>query len=435
MKNLNKIRRFVSFCLAWVLMFSLAGPVTAHADLLEEDTLFLPAACDHFGEMEDWLYSDDSEIVIFTFLRKKDPHTEMLSFAEAYEDCGLVLKSDTTTSEGDRGMELAQDGATCVALLWDSSEGRLLVAYEEDTVTISRKQDQTVLYFGMEEWSDAGDFVKQCQKTLGTTSEKVSKLVNGDRSQKLTKDEETVAALHWYSASQILTVTFYDDTAMEKLGIPLDALDQKDETVDPNSRALPDLASFLNTKYTQDEWAYTHYVTCLVNRSNKDAIVKAVLELLQEPRYQLKQMEKKSDSEGTHYTFEYTGKNEDVDWVYLKSGGKYHVKLTVKPYGSSQTALIMYTHPEFYLKDPGSRWEGGDTPNPAPNPNDPEPYDPFDTRDCPDCNNGSCKKCGGDGEIDSYMPGIRGKQKDSKTCHSCYGGRCRTCNGTGRVHN
>ena len=127
--------------------------------------------------------------------------------------------------------------------------------------------------------------------------------------------------------------------------------------MDPNSRSLPDLASFLDTEYTQDEWGYTHYVTCLVD--DDDDIVKSVLDLLLEPRYQLKLMDKDSDSEGTHYTYEYTGENEDIDWVYLKSGGKYHVKLTVKPYGSSQKALILYSYPEFYLKDPGSRWSGG----------------------------------------------------------------------------
>lgn len=412
-------------------MFSLAGPVTAHADLLEEDTLFLPAACDHFGEMEDWVYSDDSDIVIFTFQRKNDPHAEMQSFAKAYEKYDLVLKTDQKTTEGDRRMELARDGATYVALMWDRSEGRLLVAYEEDIVTLSRKQEETVLYLGMEKWSETSDFVKQCGKALGTTAEKASKLVSGDRTQKLTKDDKTVVALRWYTASQILEVTFYDDSAAQKMGFSLG----EEETVDPYSRALPDLASFLNTKYTQDVWGYTHYVTCLVNRSDKDAVVKAVLELLQEPRYQLEQMGKTSDSEGTHYTFEYTGKNEDVDWVYLKKGGQYHAKLTVKSYGSSQTALIMYTHPEFYLKDPGTRWDGGDTPNPAPDPNDPDPYDPFDTRDCPDCNNGSCNTCGGDGEIDSYMPGIKGRQKNSKTCKDCHGGRCKTCGGTGEIHN
>ena len=151
---------------------------------------------------------------------------------------------------------------------------------------------------------------------------------------------------------------------------------EEEEVIDENSRALPDLASFLETKYTQDVWAYTHYVTCIVD--DNEEIVEAVLDLLLEPRYQLKQMGVASDSEGTHYTYEYTGKNKDIDWVYLKAGGKYHVKLTVKPYGRDQKALIMYTHPEFYLKDPGKTWKeqtadpADPTSSPTPVPDDGE---------------------------------------------------------------
>ena len=123
------------------------------------------------------------------------------------------------------------------------------------------------------------------------------------------------------------------ETASEETEAP--EPEDTEPQVNPYSAELPDLASFLDTKYTQDEWGYTHYVTCLIRRSDETEVVQEILDLLLEPRYQLKKMDEDSDSEGTHYTFEYTGKNDDIDWVYLKAGGQYHVKLTVKPYGSS----------------------------------------------------------------------------------------------------
>lgn len=213
-------------------------------------------------------------------------------------------------------------------------------------------------------------------------------------------------------------------TATEAASKPEATEEKTASKVNPNSAELPDLEAFLDTEYTQDEWGYTHYVTCLVD--DGDA-VNAVLDLLLEPRYQLKLMDKDSNSDGTHYTYEYTGTNENIDWVYLKAGGQYHVKLTVKPYGSSQTAIIMYSFPEFYLEDPGKQWEGTDTPSPNHDDPDPtkEPYDPFT---CKRCNNTRrCPSCNGRKGQWKYVPGMVG-EKYFDECTTCWGsGSCPSC--------
>ena len=200
----------------------------------------------------------------------------------------------------------------------------------------------------------------------------------------------------------------------------------KEPEVNPYSAELPDLASFLDTEYTQDEWGYTHYVTCLVDRDDKEAIVEAVLDLLQEPRYQLELMDKDSDSDGTHYTFEYSGKNEDIDWVYLKAGGKYHVKLTVKSYGSNKTALIMYSFPEFYLEDPGDRYSGNSGKEDSGS--DSGGRSLYEDK-CWTCGgDGRCNNCGGSGRFNKWA----GDGYVNVTCTKCNGGRCRVCGGDGK---
>ena len=51
--------------------------------------------------------------------------------------------------------------------------------------------------------------------------------------------------------------------------------------VDPYSVELPDLAAFLNTRYTRDDVStYTHYVVCTLDGSNSREAVQAYVELL-----------------------------------------------------------------------------------------------------------------------------------------------------------
>lgn len=231
----------------------------------------------------------------------------------------------------------------------------------------------------------------------------------------------------------------------------------EESKVDPYSAELPDLEDFLDTEYTQDEWGYTHYVTCLVD---DDDAVDAVLDLLLEPRYQLKLMDKDSDSDGTHYTYEYTGKNEDIDWVYLKAGGQYHVKLTVKPYGSSQTAIIMYSFPEFYLEDPDVRWDGsGSTSGNSGSSSSGSSSSSSSSGSSGSSSSGTkikvnCTKCFGDGDVTcsncsgagykikrESVPNYSGSTSGSKwaetkeTCFKCHGSgevTCSRCGGSGK---
>lgn len=379
MERKNMFLRCQSLILACLLLMSMVAPVTAHAALLD-DVMILPDARDWFGGMIDWEYSEKLESTMYSFEYKKEPYQQMKTFAKEHEAYGLVLKTDKKTDDGSRFMELAHEGKVCVTLLWYKDLELLSVCYENGTAMFSEKEDGTILYLGMKEYpqSQVNDFVKRCSKELGTTAEKAFKASNGDRLQELKKDGKIVISFFWYESDGILLVQFSDSSILDKLDITLPAdrqqtgSDNSKNDVRSKNNELPDLASFLETKYTQDEWGYTHYVTCIVD--DNDDIVEAVLDLLEEPRYQLKQMGKSSDSDGTHYTYEYTGTNKDIDWVYLKNGGKYHVKLTVKPYGSNQKALILYSFPEFYLADPGKTWKDMGDPDPTPNPTpDPTP--------------------------------------------------------------
>ena len=51
--------------------------------------------------------------------------------------------------------------------------------------------------------------------------------------------------------------------------------------------------------------------------------------------------------------------------------------------------------------------------------------------DCPDCDKGRCKACGGTGEVEGYMPGVKGKV--DVRCKECLNGTCKTCYGDGKI--
>ena len=129
--------------------------------------------------------------------------------------------------------------------------------------------------------------------------------------------------------------------------------------VDPYSVELPDLASFLNTRYTGDDVsAYTHYVTCSLKKDPGRDGLREFLELLQQPHYQLTLDESREylqdSNRCTDYIFHYTGKGEGIKWVPHKEGYRYHVKLSVYEHTvKDKITVIFYTSPGFELADPG----------------------------------------------------------------------------------
>lgn len=129
--------------------------------------------------------------------------------------------------------------------------------------------------------------------------------------------------------------------------------------VDPNSVALPDMAAFLGTQYTNDDVSqYTHHMTCVLKRSPGLEAAEEFLELLQKAAYQLTLDERRDTPEAdavcTDYIFRYTGQNEAIRWVPHKAGYQYHVKLSVYTYTNRDTiTLILYTAPGFEMEDPG----------------------------------------------------------------------------------
>lgn len=128
--------------------------------------------------------------------------------------------------------------------------------------------------------------------------------------------------------------------------------------VDPYSVELPDLAAFLNTRYTRDDVStYTHYVVCTLDGSNSREAVQAYVELLQEDCWQLALDDSWDSMAGsakcTDYIFRYTGRGTGIGWVYHTDGYKYHAKLSVNEHTSGSTVITFYTHPGFELADPG----------------------------------------------------------------------------------
>ena len=129
--------------------------------------------------------------------------------------------------------------------------------------------------------------------------------------------------------------------------------------VDPYSVELPDLASFLNTQYTNDDVsAYTHHVTCTMKKDPGLDAAREFLELLQQPHYQLKLDESRSYTQSnnlcTDYIFHYTGKGEGIKWVPHKAGYRYHAKVSVcESTVKDKVTVIFYTSPGFELADPG----------------------------------------------------------------------------------
>lgn len=128
--------------------------------------------------------------------------------------------------------------------------------------------------------------------------------------------------------------------------------------VDPYSVELPDLASFLNTQYSQDDVsAYTHYVTCTLRGKNGKKAAEEFAKLLQEDCWQLVLDNSWDYSESgalcTDYIFHYTGKGDGITWVPHADGYKYHAKLSVHEHASGSYTITFYTAPGFLLTDPG----------------------------------------------------------------------------------
>lgn len=155
-----------------------------------------------------------------------------------------------------------------------------------------------------------------------------------------------------------------------------------------SSVTLPDLSNFMGSDYTQNViGTYTHYVTCIYDKSYGYDVLKAFLELLQEDRYQLEYTGSKeyidtysSNASCVDYFFRYTGTSGNVSQITTKSGDSYHVKLTLMEHiGVDWYALVLYSHPNFELEDSGVvyDWEKGKADTPAPT--TPKPTVPKET--------------------------------------------------------
>lgn len=142
--------------------------------------------------------------------------------------------------------------------------------------------------------------------------------------------------------------------------LALPELQEAAEPVDPQSVALPDMAPFLNTQYTNDDYSqYTHHMTCVLKRDPGLEATEEYLKLLQKRKYQLTLSESREtlekDAVRTDYIFSYSGQNDSIQWVPHKEGYQYHVKLSVYTYTNRDTiTLVLYTAPDFRMEDPGT---------------------------------------------------------------------------------
>lgn len=132
-----------------------------------------------------------------------------------------------------------------------------------------------------------------------------------------------------------------------------------EEPVDPYSVALPDPASFLNTRYTRDDRSeYTHHVTCTVKDTYGPDALEEYVQLLQKKKYQLTLEDSWDYTSGgvpcRDIIFRYGGKNDAIGWVHHKDGYKYHVKLSFRyREKKGEIEMILYTAHGFELTDPG----------------------------------------------------------------------------------
>jgi len=579
MKKEIAIRRGLVLFLACLLTVGLL-PQPARARVPDWQVSLLHPE-EFFGEAEDIFYDSRDEETVYLFTVRKDPKEDLEDFADDLLKAeGMTLEKNRKTLGGDRKMELEYEGEDCVSIHWDKSEKLLTICYDEIVVSCRTDPEKMVYGYSTEDYPE--QFLEAMlaiyESDYGLTAAEPYIRGNGDRIIEI--GGRNRVRFDWYEDACLLELTYYngwskseqqpEETAQEESqATDVSEAAEAAETipagpVDPYSVALPDPAAFLQTKDTQAVWGYTHYVTCLVDKSSETAVVEALRDLLLEPRYQLKERDTWTGTDSgkkcTYYSFEYTGKSSLVDWVQTTTGYTYHVRLTRMDYSSSQTAIILSSHPEFLLEDPGVTWEGqgGNSvdagtvtpdsdyvnhtgvyilgimkdffgtpvkevynedryetnyyfkygsypdsafkglrgkmeslglkcyqhsyssnggskdlsakaeggsclaatwraksgelqvtikweyvkksgifdsaeipaePAPAPDPN-PEPG----KIDCRDCDDGRCKTCGGDGELDGFMGGILGKQKDIETCKDCHAGRCKTCNGTGKVN-
>lgn len=126
---------------------------------------------------------------------------------------------------------------------------------------------------------------------------------------------------------------------------------------------LPDLSSFLGSKYTQNvKGDYTYYVTCIYSEDLGTGPLDEFLNLLQEDRYQLKltgtskEYPDSWDKAGTckDWFFQYTGSDSSIQLITTSSGDSYHVRVTLYTYTDKDyNAIVFYREPDFVLKDSG----------------------------------------------------------------------------------
>lgn len=383
MKKKTCFLRYLSLCLAGLLLAGgLTSPVQAKKTCGWE--IKVPHPAEVFGEPDEITYDKKAEDLQYHFAVGKDPKEKMDRLADRLEEFGLTAATSKKSFSGDRTITLKKDRKELARIFWDKSEKLLTVSYDA-LLYAERKEDGKTSYYCVSEDRPDAYFEEETaakQKNYGISHHETVNHSNGDVSLLLGKNEEV--RYDWHEENSLIVITY--KSGWTKAGeVPAETKPQTSQTnqtsqtgqtaasqkVDPYSVYLPDLATYLETKYTQDVWGYTHYVTCLVSKSDEADVVAALKELLLEPRYQLKERETWSGTESgkscDYYSFEYTGKSSEVDWIKTTSGRKYYVRLAVMDYSNSQTAIVFSSHPEFILKDPGVTWkdQGGGTKKPT----------------------------------------------------------------------
>lgn len=199
---------------------------------------------------------------------------------------------------------------------------------------------------------------------------------------------------------------------------------------------LPNLTSFLGREPDSDRSNYRsgrRLVYEKIPDKVEDKVVKEVLALLQQDKYQLEligvRISESSLQVIKRYDFLYVGDGYGIDLLSAEVGEEklYNVELEVlySKKDTSHTNLYLHFGKGFALVDPGTRVSVS-----LPGP-DSGSGGSSGSGDCIYCNgSGRCRDCDGVGTVRKWVAGTT-HDFVTQDCTSCVGGDCRWCYGSG----
>ncbi|MCD8108853.1 MAG: hypothetical protein LUE14_01930 [Clostridiales bacterium] len=278
---------------------------------------------------------------------------------------------------------------------------------------------------------------------------------NSDSSTETVDATETVDTTETVEASELAaseddgtedTVSGQEDDADDSLDSGDGDSGSADTYSSDDGAVLSDIGVFLNCERGEDQDAFDngHLVSYFFDMDNGDDAVGEVIELLQEPGYELTMTDAR-ETDFTEYSalyiytyeFSYTGSDDDVSPMTDDDGNTFDVRVVANyHYDAGSIMLSFYYSNGFTLVEPGSyAVSQPDDYNSSGSSSGTSSGDSSSSTrsnielDCVICGgSGNCTECGGDG----YLWSSASDQED-RNCWKCNAsGKCIYCNGTGK---